>query len=233
MTSTAPLSVPGRHASNNGSSSSGGASARHHAHSVSLGTLNTSHRVTRRKSMTSNGLLSIAAAVQGIDSAALDALVAGGNLEVPVGGVNTTTRHRAGSTATASRPSTALAESYSAMNLNGNGSEDQKMEESGAMAEGMPTQERPGGAAIKGRHRRASEGQYLAGKGEAKNGHGELRCEKCGKGYKHSSCLTKHLSVFHALSRRDFTPLPVYFHHQCLVQSWDRQQTRRSVTAVS
>ena len=42
--------------------------------------------------------------------------------------------------------------------------------------------------------RRASEGSHLS-KVEGKRSSGELRCEKCGKGYKHSSCLTKHLSV--------------------------------------
>lgn len=47
----------------------------------------------------------------------------------------------------------------------------------------------------KARVRRASEGSRLS-KGEGKRTSGaELRCEKCGKGYKHSSCLTKHLSV--------------------------------------
>ncbi len=47
----------------------------------------------------------------------------------------------------------------------------------------------------KGRGRRASEGGHLLnGEGKRASG-GELRCEKCGKGYKHSSCLTKHLSV--------------------------------------
>ncbi len=50
----------------------------------------------------------------------------------------------------------------------------------------------------KARARRASEGSYLT-KGEGKRSSGELRCEKCGKGYKHSSCLTKHLSVFSGL----------------------------------
>ncbi|CAD6591385.1 MAG: hypothetical protein ASARMPREDX12_005145 [Alectoria sarmentosa] len=44
----------------------------------------------------------------------------------------------------------------------------------------------------KARARRASEGSYLT-KGEGKRSGGEVRCEKCGKGYKHSSCLTKHL----------------------------------------
>lgn len=43
----------------------------------------------------------------------------------------------------------------------------------------------------KQRSRRASEGQ--SSKGEGKKG--DLRCDKCGKGYKHSSCLTKHLCV--------------------------------------
>lgn len=44
------------------------------------------------------------------------------------------------------------------------------------------------------RARRASEGAHLS-KSEGKRSSGELRCEKCGKGYKHSSCLTKHLLV--------------------------------------
>ena len=50
----------------------------------------------------------------------------------------------------------------------------------------------------KARARRASEGSYLT-KGESRRSSGELRCEKCGKGYKHSSCLTKHLSVLPGL----------------------------------
>lgn len=48
----------------------------------------------------------------------------------------------------------------------------------------------------KARNRRASEGAARLLKGEGKRTSGsDLRCEKCGKGYKHSSCLTKHLSV--------------------------------------
>ena len=46
----------------------------------------------------------------------------------------------------------------------------------------------------KSRIRRASDGSAL-GSGKKKPGHGELKCETCGKGYKHSSCLTKHLLV--------------------------------------
>lgn len=48
------------------------------------------------------------------------------------------------------------------------------------------------GSISKARTRRASEGAYLS-RSEGKRSSGELRCEKCGKGYKHSSCLTKHL----------------------------------------
>lgn len=55
--------------------------------------------------------------------------------------------------------------------------------------------------------RRASEGAHLilggtpgpegsiSGRGSRARSGSELKCEKCGKGYKHSSCLTKHLFV--------------------------------------
>lgn len=47
----------------------------------------------------------------------------------------------------------------------------------------------------KSRIRRASEGSRLS-KGDGKrSSNSDLKCDKCGKGYKHSSCLTKHLSV--------------------------------------
>ncbi|KAL8949828.1 MAG: hypothetical protein Q9222_004093 [Ikaeria aurantiellina] len=51
---------------------------------------------------------------------------------------------------------------------------------------------RPNSGMVKARARRASEGANLS-KSEGRRPSGELRCEKCGKGYKHSSCLTKHL----------------------------------------
>lgn len=62
-----------------------------------------------------------------------------------------------------------------------------------------------GGSPSMSRVRRASEGARQA-KGEGKRTSGsELRCEKCGKGYKHSSCLTKHLSVPRSLPPRPHT----------------------------
>jgi len=47
----------------------------------------------------------------------------------------------------------------------------------------------------KARTRRASDGQPLVKEGGRKINRPDLRCEKCGKGYKHSSCLNKHLFV--------------------------------------
>lgn len=55
------------------------------------------------------------------------------------------------------------------------------------------------------RVRRASEGAHLS-KSEGKRSSGELRCEKCGKGYKHSSCLTKHLLVHPSCRLHTLTP---------------------------
>ena len=43
------------------------------------------------------------------------------------------------------------------------------------------------------RGRRASEGSHLAKNDHKRASGSDLKCEKCGKGYKHSSCLTKHL----------------------------------------
>ena len=62
-------------------------------------------------------------------------------------------------------------------------------EEEGAITDDMPAERAP---ASKPRNRRASEGALL-GRGEGKRVSGELRCDTCGKGYKHSSCLTKHM----------------------------------------
>lgn len=58
----------------------------------------------------------------------------------------------------------------------------------------------------KARVRRASDGQPLAKEGGRKSNRPELRCEKCGKGYKHSSCLSKHLFVPTFLSLPSPTP---------------------------
>ena len=65
------------------------------------------------------------------------------------------------------------------------------------------------GTGSRARARRASEGSYLT-KGESKRSSGELRCDKCGKGYKHSSCLTKHLLVLSGLPVISCLLLPLF-----------------------
>lgn len=47
------------------------------------------------------------------------------------------------------------------------------------------------------RVRRASDGQPLVKEGRKFN-RVELQCKECGKGYKHSSCLNKHMFVAHS-----------------------------------
>ncbi|KAI9721862.1 MAG: hypothetical protein M1828_004957 [Chrysothrix sp. TS-e1954] len=67
---------------------------------------------------------------------------------------------------------------------------------SGALIDGpslstMLGAERAGSS--KPRVRRASEGSRLSRGERRRSTVGELRCDKCGKSYKHGSCLTKHL----------------------------------------
>ncbi|KAF2805063.1 uncharacterized protein BDZ99DRAFT_511180 [Mytilinidion resinicola] len=59
----------------------------------------------------------------------------------------------------------------------------------GPMLASMPETEKVNN---KARLRRASEGSHLKANKRLVSG-SDLKCEKCGKGYKHSSCLTKHL----------------------------------------
>ena len=169
--------------------------SRHHSHTISLGTNHSSHRVSRRKSMTSgiaNSAAILRAAVNGN----------GENLPGTMGQI-----HRR------SLPVKQSGSHQAALSMPGeeDGGDDEAllmdtsfddnlgyqqstlMDSSGTANSLLPPGQ--GGLSSKGRARRASEGSHLS-KGENKRASGELRCEKCGKGYKHSSCLTKHLSVF-------------------------------------
>ena len=163
--------------------------SRHHSHSMSLGAINPSHRVTRRKSMTStaaNNAAAIAAAINGTDEKTLGTSLSNRR--------SLTLKHSGGGRAheSAMAGSTAALTSESGYVQSQNGDQRPERDESavddGLLAEGNS------GNSSKARARRASEGAYLS-KSEGKRASGELRCEKCGKGYKHSSCLTKHLSV--------------------------------------
>lgn len=179
--------------------------SRPHAHSLSTASMNPAHRVTRRKSMTSNAagsIAAIAAAAKGMSGAPLDAQqrrpskpaaqFRGPNL----GGTSSM------ASSVPNNGSSLIPGSYSAAS------------KSEAITDGPPLAAMPehDKANAKSRIRRASEGSRLKVEGKRTSG-SELRCEKCGKGYKHSSCLTKHLSVapsrpsFHTLSRLETNAL--------------------------
>jgi len=153
---------------------------RTHSHSLSVGSINPVHRVSRRKSMTSTAT----------------------NKEAVMSPMETSnfSARRASKSGTGSRATPAFPASLPSGSGFAQGGFEPKS--SIAIVDGpslatLPENEKGNS---KARIRRASEGSRLS-KGEGKRtGGAELRCEKCGKGYKHSSCLTKHLSVSHNFS---------------------------------
>jgi len=165
-------------------------SSRHHAHSVSLGAINPSHRVTRRKSMTStavNNAAVIAAAINGADEKTHGASVLSNRRSLTLkdnGDI------RGNESAMADQSIGSSDDSGHVEDRAG----DHKFSRDESAIDDIFLTEESNGSNSKARARRASEGPYLS-KTEGKRASGELRCEKCGKGYKHSSCLTKHLSV--------------------------------------
>jgi hypothetical protein len=163
--------------------------SRPHSSSISS-SMNPAHRVTRRKSMSStaaSNIAAMAAAAKGTIGAPLEGGSNGRRLSKPA------SQFRG--------PSVSLHPDM-ASSMPGHGSpfapgsynpavHSEAITDGPALAS-MPEHEKGNS---KARNRRASEGSRLS-KGEGKRASGsDLRCEKCGKGYKHSSCLTKHLSV--------------------------------------
>ena len=160
--------------------------SRHHSYSGSLGSLNATHRVTRRKSInssTANNVAAMAAAISGANEPLLGSSMSSHRRSLPA------------------KPNPDLVEQRENANIIGT-----HLIHRDSMAGGLdsvahdatgdkPTlSEGANGQHVKARGRRASEGAYLP-KTDGRRVSGEIRCEKCGKGYKHSSCLTKHLSV--------------------------------------
>ena len=167
--------------SNLSSSAPRGSHSRNHSHSISAGSINPTHRVTRRKSVSVNqpNPLAVAAAVREIGDSSF-------MIPVPMSSARRNTMSRSGgskfaglSTPPASLPGNRMSSFASS---NRKTERDESAIEDEQDAEGVDSFKQQ-------RARRASEGQKDNGK------KGDLRCDKCGKGYKHSSCLTKHLFV--------------------------------------
>lgn len=165
-------------------------SSRQHAHSVSLGAMNPTHRISRRKSVNSaaasNTAHAVAAALREQGEAPVNTSSHRRSLGSRKGLESTSMGNPSSMAAYFSRPVIGTSNVYATDRKPSTTSiDDDAMEEEHTIDRSVNT---------KGRNRRASEGAYLS-KGEGKRLPSELRCETCGKGYKHSSCLTKHMYV--------------------------------------
>ena len=181
---------------------------RGHSHSVSLGAVNANNRVTRRKSMTStvaaNAAAAIAATLKGHGESTATAAA------MPVASHRRTFSGRKGLEPSSGGTAFGFG-SYLSRSVNGTGPDptasrkhsptsiDENTVVDGSAPVGKPV-------STKDRNRRASEGSYLV-RGEGKRVSSELRCDQCGKGYKHSSCLTKHMCV--SIPSRPYLPTTV------------------------
>lgn len=145
--------------------------SRSHSNSLSLNSYNPTHRVTRRKSTTLNNNAALSAAIQAAAEGDDEGARIAHRRSIP-------SKSSIGPSSLPHHISAPDALQY-AKNRTNNGS---------AVVDGPSLSK----DSMKPRMRRSSEGGALLKK---KSGTGDLKCDTCGKGYKHSSCLTKHLSV--------------------------------------
>jgi len=148
---------------------------------VSLAPTNPSHRVNRRKSVN-------AAASSTAQAAIVAALREQG--DAPAMPSHTHRRSVGSRKMTESQSMSARPSMHSYFN-GPSGSSTHDVLEDDPLDEDMPPSSSKGVSISTKSRRRASEGSHLI-KGDGKKSAAELRCETCGKGYKHSSCLTKH-----------------------------------------
>ncbi|KAG4030524.1 hypothetical protein MFRU_012g02560 [Monilinia fructicola] len=164
--------------------------SRNHSHSISGGSLISSSRVTRRKSVSSNvtsNTSNVAALVAAVREAGDNSLA------MPIS-TRRSTMHK---NASRSGPMGSLPSPPSSLPTHRSRSNAAVKTERGESAidddnndEEMEDDEDDD--FTKNRMRRASEGSQLLKDGKKANAN-DLKCDKCGKGYKHSSCLSKHL----------------------------------------
>ncbi|KAH7170299.1 hypothetical protein EDB81DRAFT_876336 [Dactylonectria macrodidyma] len=156
--------------------------ARASSHSLLTGALNANHRVTRRKSVTNPGsnVAALTAAIRDGERSAAMPITHGRRMSKSAAA-------RAAIVGSLPSPPASLPSHKSIVDakqgLNGSAIDDDPNDASA---------DEGNGKSQKARTRRASDGQPLNKDGKKSN-RVEVRCDKCGKGYKHSSCLTKHL----------------------------------------
>ncbi|KAF7197122.1 hypothetical protein HII31_01547 [Pseudocercospora fuligena] len=152
--------------------------SRTHSHTASLGSVSTANRINRRKSSTFSP-----ATRPSINGAVIENAVAEG-----------TAVNRRSSTSKAALAS--LNDGYPSMpsSLPQQASVPENVAlSSSAVVDGPSLSSFHGIEKSKSKMRRASDGTRLTKKEKAAAG--ELKCEHCGKAYKHGSCLNKHLGV--------------------------------------
>lgn len=160
--------------------------ARNSSHSLLTGALNPNHRVTRRKSVTN----------QTPNVAALTAAIAEGDPTTAIPIANAPGRRNTMSKAAAVAKlsvGASLPSPPASLPMQRTLTE-AKMHQDSAIDDDSMSGDDADGSVDGSRARRASDGTPLSKDGKKSN-RVEIRCETCGKGYKHSSCLTKHLLV--------------------------------------
>ena len=155
---------------------------------MSLGAVNSNHRVTRRKSVTTTAAANAAAAV-----AATMKDSNGESANIPVASHRRGTSGRRGLESSSVGAASGFS-SYLSRSMNSPSRDSPVARKASPNSnDGSDSVNKP--LNTKNRNRRASEGAHQV-KGEGKRAMAELRCDRCGKGYKHGSCLSKHMCVY-------------------------------------
>lgn len=147
-----------------------------HAHSVSLGASNSNNRVTRRKSVTTTAAQAAAAVAASMEG--------GESTSLPMGAHRRSLAGRKGQES-GSVGNVSGFSSYLSRSIN-SPSQDQPVRKESPGSDHSDSK-------LKNRNRRASEGAQL--KIDGKRAAAAIKCDRCGKGYKHGSCLSKHMCV--------------------------------------
>jgi hypothetical protein len=153
-----------------------------HSHSLSVGSINT-HRVSRRKSTSASNASGAAV------SAALQAVEHSPDASTGPAGKKPGKAQTKAALAASLPTSSGFEAQFGGLSLpkSPTGIQEDREEDDYSAADGKP--------ASKVRMRRASEGTPRLFQGGRRPAGSELKCEVCGKAYKHSSCLHKHKLV--------------------------------------
>lgn len=155
-----------------------------HSHSVSSGSLFPNHRVSRRKSVTSNAgnVAAMVAAVREAGDTTIGMPITGRRNTMSKGASARSAALGSLPSPPASLQGQKIRYIVDKVDRGESAIEDDQNDD-------MDDEENDFN---EDRNRRASEGQQSMKDGKKAS---DLKCDKCGKGYKHSSCLSKHLFV--------------------------------------